>query len=510
MSLLYPQFLWLLLPAGMLLILFKPRSLRTMVHSLILLLLILSLSRPQMREGVQKESLDTRDILIAVDVSYSMRAEDLSPNRYGYAKAVIEALLEKDIKDNIMLIAFTSNPLLLSPPTTDHRVVHTALKSLDLNNILTRGTSLKRLFEKIASFKKVHRELILITDGGEERHLSPLTEALGSTDTHLTVLALGTPKGSTVPKEDGTMLRDKENNLVISRINPLLKSLSNALGGTYLQASGSAEKTANAILNTLSGTTQQKVMKEHTTYTELYQLPLFLATLLFMMLHTRYFRYLLLFFALFGMQLQASFLDGVRIEAAYSRYEAKEYNAAKEILSAVDTPSLQQQFALANTYYRLHRYKKAVTLYQNIRSTNVKTKQQLYYNIANAYVMLGAYDKARIYYTKTLQLGEDADAVHNLMLVIQLHNRHANTGISHPKSQGGEQDIKSQPNGNNSQTQREEQPGSGSGGKKAQKSTKKERAPKRLKPDESTQPHPLSSKVYELINKGYIHETQPW
>ena len=515
MSLLYPQFLWLLIPFGLLFLYLKPNLLIQRVHLIILLLLVFTLTRPQLQKGFQEESIEAKEVLIALDVSYSMRATDVKPTRYDYAKATIDTLLRENVQDNIMLIAFTTNPLLLSPPTTDHILVRTALNALDLNNILTKGTSLEKLFKKISSMKKVHRELLLITDGGEEKDLKRLTTALEDTDIHLTILALGSKQGTTIPTEDGSMLKDSDNHLVVSRINPLLKELAQAMNGTYLTASGNPQSTSDAINRSFSQShlEAKRVNKLHYTTTELYQIPLLLALLLFLMLHTRASKYLLILFALLGIPLQASFLDTFYLDQAYHSYEAKEYNTTKRILAKIETPSLQKQFALANTFYKLHQYKKAIALYSAIHSTSASVKQKLYYNIANAYAMQRAYDKAKIYYTRALQLGDDEDALHNLKIIALLKKKkRAELGISHPKSQSNDSSKSNAEKGSQSKkTQDEEQQssGSGSGGEK-QESTKKKQEKQKLILDKSEEQQPLSSKVYELINKGYIHETHPW
>ena len=128
--------------------------------------------------------------------------------------------------------------------------------------------------------------------------------------------------------------------------------------------------------------------------------------------------------------------------------------------------------------------------------------------------MLKAYDKARLYYTKTLQLGKDEDALYNLKLVALLKKKEdAQLGIAHPKSQNSDasKSESQESDEDKEQSRDEDQPssGSGSGGEsKEEKSDKEEK--KRLKMDKDAEAQPLSSKVYELINKGYIRETQPW
>ncbi|PTB87132.1 VWA domain-containing protein, partial [cyanobacterium G8-9] len=186
-------------------------------------------------------------MIIALDVSYSMRATDLSPTRYDFAKETIRVLLEKNPSDNIMLIAFTTNPLLLSPPTTDHTLINIALKSLNPEFILTKGTSLEKLFKKLSQLDAGHKNLILMTDGGEESDLTKLTSILADSDISLTILALGSKQGITIKNKDGSLLKDKQGNLVISRINPLLEILASTVKGNYITASSSPEATANQI-----------------------------------------------------------------------------------------------------------------------------------------------------------------------------------------------------------------------------------------------------------------------
>ena len=516
MSLLYPSFLWLLIPLTLFFVSQKRKNLLFVTHLLILALIIITLSRPVIEEGLQESRIEANDIIIAVDVSYSMKAKDIAPTRYDFAKETIHALLEGNAKDNIMLVAFTINPLLLSPPTTDHVLISQALKSLRPEYILTKGTSLKKLFAKLSAMPNTDKTLILMTDGGEDASAQTLAAQLQQSDLHLITLALGTKEGDMIENEDGTMLKDKDQHLVVSRINPMLEILTSLAEGTYLTASGTPKATAEALQSAMDAQKQQtqEISKMQYQYTELYQVPLFIALILFLMLHTRASRYLLILFTLFGFQLQASVWDGYYLHKAYDAYAVQDLNAAKKALKKVDLPSLQSQFALANTYYKQQNYKKAITVYHSIRSTHVKIKQKLYYNIANAHAMLKAYDKAKLYYTKALQLGSDEDALYNLKLVALLKKKEdAQLGIAHPKSQNSDasKSESQQSEEDKEQSRDEDQPssGSGSGGEsKEEKSDKKEK--KRLKMDKDAQAQPLSSKVYELINKGYIRETQPW
>ena len=518
MTVLYPSFLWLLIPLSVIILGKRKKDLISTVHLIVLMLITVALSRPALQEGLQERSLEAKDIIIALDVSYSMRADDIKPTRYGFAKETIRSLLKENTKDNIMLIAFTSNPLLLSPPTTDHELINIALKSLNPEYILTKGTSLKKLFQKIASMNKgdiSHKNLLLITDGGEDDDLNKLTEQIQKANVSLTVLALGTKHGTTIKKADGTLLKDDKNSLVVSRINPLLQKLTSQVEGQYFTVSDSPEVTAKDLQKALNSNEQnaETITKMQYNYTELYQIFILFAALLFLMVHTRAAKYLIALFILLGVNLQASMLDAYHLNQAYKSYGAKDFNSSREKLKEIKILSLQSQFALGNTYYRLHSYKKALQVYMSIRSTSAEIKQRLYYNIANTHAMMEDYDKAKIYYTKALQLGADEESRHNLQLVVLLKKKkEAQLGIAHPKSQSSDSSKSESGESDKEETRNEDQPssGSGSGGenKTYEKQSKKEK--KRLILDESQEQQPLSSKVYELINKGYIRETQPW
>ena len=514
MTLLYAGFLWLLIPLGLLLWQ-GTSSIVQRVHLMVLMLIVISLSRPVQEQALQEADIKAKDIIIALDVSYSMKATDIQPTRYDFAKETISALLKENPSDNIMLLAFTTNPLLLSPPTTDHTLINIALQSLNPEFILTKGTSLEKLFKKLAAMKMGDKNLILMTDGGEENDLAKLTSLVEESNIALSVLALGTTQGTTVTKEDGTLLKDKEDQLVISRINPLLSALASSVSGTYITPSSTPEATANDLSDALeeNEAKAEHVQKMQHHYLELYQIPLALALLLFFMVHTRAVKYLFLLFALAGLPAQASMLDDYHLTRAYKSYQKSDLNSTRRHLKQIQTPSLQSRITLANTYYRQRAFKKAIKTYKSIRSTSTNVKQALYYNIANAYAMLESYDKAKIYYTKTLQLGADADAEHNLRLVALLSDKKsASLGIAHPKSQDSSSSKSEDQGEDKEETRSEDDPssGSGGGGESQSQSKKDQKTKQQLLSTGEEEQHPLSSKVYELINKGYIREKQPW
>jgi len=511
MSILYPGFLWLIIPLALLFWTREKKMVET-GHLIILMLLVIAMSRPAIKQGIEESQIEAKEFIIALDISYSMKAKDIKPNRYLFAKETAKAFLTMNLTDNIMLIAFTSNPLLLSPPTTDHQLISIALESLNPKYILTKGTSLEKLFKKVASMQSEQKNLILITDGGEEENIEELSSIIQNANISLTILGLGSRQGTTIKNADGSLLKDKEQHLVVSRINPLLETLASETGGTYLTSSSTPESTAKALYNTLDLDTQkvELITKKQHRYRELYQIPLLFALLLFLMLHTRAVKFLVLTFSLLGITVEASILDNYYLDKAYQSYQDREFNTTTEYLNKMNTPSLEIRFTLANTYYKQGAYKKALKTYLSIRSTSAQIKQKLYYNIANCYAKQESYEKAKMYYTKALQLGEDKDAEANLALIALLGDKKsAELGIAHPKSQSSDSSKSEQQEGKEEETRNEDEPSSGSGDS-GEKNKTKEQEKGKLTLDPKQEKHPLSSKVYELINKGYIHEKQPW
>jgi len=517
MSFLNPEFFWLILP---ILSLFgfkakasdskQPKSITLYGHIAVLILITTSLSRPVLDNGIKENRIESKNIIIALDVSYSMRASDIEPSRYDFAKETIEAFLNNNPKSNITLLAFTQNTLLLSPPTTDHQLIMVALKTLNPNYILTKGTSLKNLFHKVGQLKAKDKNLLLISDGGEEENIEELREILDKKRINLSILAVGTTRGATIRTNTG-LLKDKEGNLVVSAINPLLQELTS----NYTETKSTPASTAKELKNILNIEKKEQIKKLQHSYREFYQIPLLVALILFFTLHTKFIRYILLILTLFGVSAEASLLDDYHLTQAYKAYQEKAYKVSQNEIKKIKKPSLESVTIYAHNLYRLKAYKKAITAYKSIKSTSVSTKQHLYYNIANAYTQLKRYDEAKKYYIYALQLGEDSDSKYNLKKIIFKENqKNTKLGIANPKSQSSEstKSESQEPLEDEKENKPSSASGSSSSGVESHKKAKKEQKKKQLllDPNSKKEVHPISSKVYELINKGYIYETKPW
>ncbi len=503
MNFLYPWILFFLLP--LVAYVYKERiDLKQKAHLkwVVLMLLIVALARPIVEYRPTLEEMPVGSVVVALDLSYSMRAKDIKPTRLEASRAIIKEFLSLNPNDKIALIGFTTHALMLSPLTQDHRVVTMALDSLKDEYILTKGTSIHKLLQKVAQFPDESKTLVILSDGGDEP-LEDETIALARTH-NITIIApaMATPQGASIDSDEG-VLRDTQGNIVISRLNPMLEHLAKATGGEFITF---GDRAARAIHEAIENLNQAKIIAQQSiqSYYDLYSILVLIAMALLLHAYTTIYLKIIALLALWGVHLHGGVIENYYLTKAHSYFEKGEYNQSIKTLTTLK-PSQQSQMLLANSYYKLQAYHKAKALYQSIQTTNPALKHQLYHNLGNCEAQLHYYDKAKNYYIKALQLSKSPQTWHNLELVTQLQERfNAQLGTTNPtggasQSNDNEEDF--------SEKEGEEESNEGSSGSGSSTSD-------RIKLDTKALPSPaskpISSKAYELINKGYIHEEKPW
>ncbi len=506
MEFLYPWFLWLLFPITVL-FLKRRRGLSLNLKYLALIFLILAISRPAIRGSLVKKELDAHSIILALDISASMRAEDIKPNREIASKDTIREFLQIDKIDQIALIGFTSNPLLLSPPTTDHNLISIALDTLIDEYILTKGTDIKKLIKKVSKFSDKRIYLVIFSDGGDEVIDDELISMVESRGVEILAIAMATEEGSPIKLDRNTLLKDKNGHIVISKFNSELEKIAKVVKFT------NSKDVAETILDWIeSQSSKEKIKYQTYNYFELYFIPTILALILLFFSSTRFLLNLIALLSIFGVNLQAySLFDNIYLNRAYSSYISNDYNSSIEILSKIESDSLEKELILANSYYKIREYKIAKEILKSIKTTNPKIKQQILYNLGNCEANLAYYNRAKEYYIKALAFGEDKDIIYNLNRVIFLQQKY--------KSKLGVTNLSSKENSStssNNNTKTEDKPSSknsdkvgssGGGGSKVSKNS----TTKEIKSSsKNSSKRVMSSKAYDLINRGYIKESRPW
>lgn len=216
-----------------------------------ILFLTIGIANPQIGSKLEEIKREGVDIIIALDVSNSMKAEDLYPNRLEKAKQAISKLVDNLKDDRIGIVVFAGQAYVQLPVTSDYAAAKLFLNSIDTDIIPTQGTAIGTAIElSMNSFdknSKTAKSIIVITDG-ENHEDDAIKMAEFAAEKKITVhtIGMGSEKGAPIPlfvngKLNGYR-KDKESNTIITKINEsLLQDVASAAKGVYVQASNSQD-----------------------------------------------------------------------------------------------------------------------------------------------------------------------------------------------------------------------------------------------------------------------------
>lgn len=254
-------------------------------------LMIFALMRPQWGFKWHQIKRKGLDILVAVDVSKSMLAEDIKPNRLERTKLALADFVKHLKGDRIGLIAFAGSAFVQCPLTADYSGFLLSAESLDINTIPKGGTSIssaiRQAMEICEGGLKKYKVLIIITDG-EDHTGDPLKAAESAKDTGIKIfcIGIGTNEGELIPVIDESgnkaFLKDGSGAVVKSRLDEaMLQKVALATGGSYVRA-GAKEFGLDLIYKEkLSGMEKRELeSKMAKQYEERFQIPLAIAFLL--------------------------------------------------------------------------------------------------------------------------------------------------------------------------------------------------------------------------------------
>jgi Ca-activated chloride channel family protein len=175
--------------------------------------------------GTQKINRKGIDVMIALDVSKSMLAEDIKPNRLERAKQLISKIIDKLPDDKIGIVVFAGRAYLQMPLTTDHSAAKMYLASASTDNVPTQGTvisqALKMSFAAFNTKEKKYRAVILISDGEDhDEDAINITKRLAEEGVMVNTVGIGSPQGAPIMDEEtNEYKKDESGNTVISRLN---------------------------------------------------------------------------------------------------------------------------------------------------------------------------------------------------------------------------------------------------------------------------------------------------
>ncbi len=395
---------------------------------------LVALARPQWGFTWEEKRQSGRDVIIAIDVSNSMLATDLQPNRLTRAKLAAEDLLNQIEGDRVGLLAFAGSSFLQAPLTSDFGAVRESLQELDTDIIPRGGTNLsdaiKAADEAFGKGESEHRALIIFSDG-EELEADAVTAARECKDRfHTFTVGLGSSDGSLIPmpvKGGGTeFLKDDSGQYVKSKLDePRMREVAEAGGGFYIHLQNGPAEMKQIVGDGLGK------MKEHETdarFTrqpiERYQWPLGAAV-------TAIVASLLL-----GERRRQGAVGAVKIaavllllvvradarHAGIEKYEAKDYKGSLgEFDGELKTRDVAElHFDAGSAAYELGDYERAADSFSRALGTATpELKTRASYNLANTLARRGVKHEK-----KEDKLGDLRDAVQQYDEVLKSDPKH--------------------------------------------------------------------------------------
>jgi Ca-activated chloride channel homolog len=254
-------------------------------------LIITALAQPQFGSKLLTSKRKGVELIIALDVSNSMMAEDIKPNRLERAKRAIAKLTERLKNDKLGLIVFAGQAFVQLPITTDYVSAKLFLDAINTNIVPVQGTAIGAAIQMATkSFTPNFtgsKAIIVITDGEnhEDDAVGAAREAMEKKIVVHTI-GMGLPQGAPIrigPEGSSDFLKDKSNNIVVTKLDePMLTQIATAGGGTYIRANN-AEVGLNNLFNEIEKMEKSEMdLREYSEYND--QFPLFLSLALTLIL----------------------------------------------------------------------------------------------------------------------------------------------------------------------------------------------------------------------------------
>ena len=251
-------------------------------------LLVTALARPQFGSRVETVRREGQDIVVALDLSASMTAEDIAPSRLDRARFAVADLIGRLEGDRVGLVAFAGEAFVQSPLTSDYGAATLFLNAMDPDMISVQGTNLGQAvavaLEAFAETERRHRVLVLITDG--EDHEGEVEEAVDraiEAGVRIYTVGIGSTEGVPIPELDedgraGGFTRDDDGTVVTTQLDEAtLQAMADRTGGLYYRASTAGAELEALAAEVTGGEGQEFEAEQVTRFDEQYQIFLGLA-----------------------------------------------------------------------------------------------------------------------------------------------------------------------------------------------------------------------------------------
>lgn len=240
--------------------------------------LIVAAARPQFGQSERTEKRQGIEAIVALDISNSMMAEDVAPNRLDRAKQMLSKLMDNMVNDKVGLVVFAGDAFVQLPITCDYVSAKMFLNTIKPDLIKTQGTAIgQALSTSIRCFgeqSEASRAIILITDGeNHEDDAVAVAKRAREEGIQVLVVGIGKPEGSPIPiPGTNNFIKDRQGNVVVSKLNEeMCREIAQAGGGLYVRCDNSNTAT-RAIQKELDKLATQEIETQvYTDYNEQFQ-----------------------------------------------------------------------------------------------------------------------------------------------------------------------------------------------------------------------------------------------
>lgn len=375
--------------------------------------LILALARPVIKEEVTIEKVNHNSLIIAMDVSKSMKQKDIYPTRLELAKQKLNAIVKSSQSMNIGVILFTEEAYALFPISDDMQVLNSMIKHTNFEKNLGLGSNIFAALQasKIMLSRAKNKNILLLSDGGNSKNMQKELAYLKDEKIRLYALNIA-PQGHQVL--EGVVVQS---------------------GGLYQDFSW-GEEDITKLMNHLAEVSQKELadQDEVTQFTELFIYPLLVVLLLLLYLfnielllvRVKHLMAFIICVSLgsFATPVKAGLFDFYYLQKAERLYKEKNYQEAVTVLENLEeSPSVT--YNLANALYRSGRYDEALFSYKKLLVEKSDLEYKVLHNIANAYMKLKQFIKAKEYYENSLASNAKSASSENLKKLLAFLEKQA-------------------------------------------------------------------------------------
>ncbi|MEA1874617.1 MAG: VWA domain-containing protein [Bacteroidota bacterium] len=251
-----------------------------------LALLIFALANPQFGSRLKEVKREGVEIMIALDVSRSMEARDIKPNRLSKAKRSVELFMNKLDGDIVGMVVFAGEAYIQIPMTDDYASAKMYLSNIDTDLVPVQGTNLADAIDmSVKAFSEdpeSSKIIMLISDGeNHEADAGEAAELAANDGVIIYTVGMGTREGAPIPAVGGGFYRDKSGNIISSKLNEkILKEIAEKSDGNYMLA-GKSGTGLDHVLDEISKLNKtERSVETFSEFDDQYQYPLALAMLL--------------------------------------------------------------------------------------------------------------------------------------------------------------------------------------------------------------------------------------